>query len=190
MKRVLGLAFAFLTAVGSLAVVSPAAATRTAGTVQRVSATRIRVKGHTDSWSSARGWTPLASNTYRTTVQKQQADGTWANVNGVAPDQWWNITGTAGSYRLAYRPTCARPYAASSGRAVRISAPATKPRSSTGAPSKRCDPNYAGACVPIASDVDCAGGSGNGPAYVQGPVTVIGSDVYGLDGDGDGVGCE
>ena len=33
-----------------------------------------------------------------------------------------------------------------------------------------CDPNYTGACVPIASDVDCAGGSGNGPAYVAGPV--------------------
>ena len=53
-----------------------------------------------------------------------------------------------------------------------------------------CDPNYAGACVPIASDVDCAGGSGNGPAYVRGPVTVIGSDIYGLDSNRDGVGCE
>jgi hypothetical protein len=53
-----------------------------------------------------------------------------------------------------------------------------------------CDPNYAGACVPIASDVDCAGGSGNGPAYVKGPVTVIGSDIYGLDRDKDGIGCE
>ena len=53
-----------------------------------------------------------------------------------------------------------------------------------------CDPNYSGACVPIASDVDCAGGSGNGPAYVQGPVTVIGTDIYDLDRNGDGVGCE
>ncbi|WP_426998499.1 hypothetical protein [Pseudarthrobacter sp. N5] len=53
-----------------------------------------------------------------------------------------------------------------------------------------CDSNYAGACVPIASDVDCAGGSGNGPAYVRGPVTVVGSDIYGLDNDRDGVGCE
>ncbi|MBA3289748.1 MAG: hypothetical protein H0U21_17340 [Acidimicrobiia bacterium] len=53
-----------------------------------------------------------------------------------------------------------------------------------------CDPNYAGGCVPIASDVDCAGGSGNGPAYVEGPVTVIGVDVYDLDSDGDGLGCE
>ena len=53
-----------------------------------------------------------------------------------------------------------------------------------------CDPNYSGACVPIASDVDCQGGSGNGPAYVAGPVTVIGDDIYDLDRDGNGTGCE
>jgi hypothetical protein len=46
-------------------------------------------------------------------------------------------------------------------------------------PKPKCDPNYSGACVPIASDVDCAGGSGDGPAYVQGPVYVIGRDIYG-----------
>jgi hypothetical protein len=57
-------------------------------------------------------------------------------------------------------------------------------------PKPNCDPNYSGACVPIASDVDCAGGSGNGPAYVSGPVYVTGSDIYGLDRDGDGVACE
>jgi hypothetical protein len=56
--------------------------------------------------------------------------------------------------------------------------------------TQQCDPNYSGACVPIASDVDCAGGSGNGPAYVQGPVQVVGTDIYGLDRDGDGIGCE
>ena len=56
--------------------------------------------------------------------------------------------------------------------------------------SPQCDPNYSGACVPIASDVNCAGGSGNGPAYVQGPVRVIGKDIYGLDADGDGIGCD
>jgi len=56
--------------------------------------------------------------------------------------------------------------------------------------SSNCDPNYSGACVPIASDVDCAGGSGNGPAYVSGPVYVIGTDIYDLDRDGNGQGCE
>lgn len=62
------------------------------------------------------------------------------------------------------------------------------PRSFAPAPTA-CDPNY-DPCVPIASDVDCAGGSGNGPAYVSGPVRVIGRDVYGLDSNGDGYGCE
>ena len=53
-----------------------------------------------------------------------------------------------------------------------------------------CHPSYTGACVPAnVSDVDCAGGSGNGPAYT-GRVNVVGPDVYGLDRDGDGVGCE
>ena len=52
-----------------------------------------------------------------------------------------------------------------------------------------CHPSY-DPCVPIASDVDCAGGSGNGPEYVRGPVRVIGPDVYDLDRDGDGIGCE
>jgi FlaG/FlaF family flagellin (archaellin) len=56
--------------------------------------------------------------------------------------------------------------------------------------SSNCDPNYSGKCVPIASDVDCSGGSGNGPAYVSGPVYVVGSDIYDLDRDGNGVGCE
>ncbi|MCC6984126.1 MAG: hypothetical protein IT535_12705 [Bauldia sp.] len=53
-----------------------------------------------------------------------------------------------------------------------------------------CHPSYAGKCVPIASDVDCAGGEGNGPAYVEGPLRVVGPDVYRLDTDGDGIACE
>jgi hypothetical protein len=44
-----------------------------------------------------------------------------------------------------------------------------------------CDPNYGGVCVAVSSDVDCASGSGNGLDYVQGPVYVIGDDLYGLD---------
>ena len=65
---------------------------------------------------------------------------------------------------------------------TRIPHPAVKPR-------RRCDPNYSSGCVPIASDVDCGGGSGDGPAYVYGTVKVVGVDVYGLDADGDGYGC-
>lgn len=44
-----------------------------------------------------------------------------------------------------------------------------------------CDPSYGGACVPIASDVDCAGGNSNGPEYVSGSVYIIGRDIYELD---------
>lgn len=62
--------------------------------------------------------------------------------------------------------------------------PAPEPKKT----SSSCDPNYSG-CVPIASDVDCAGGTGNGPAYT-GRTTVIGIDIYDLDRDGDGVACE
>jgi resuscitation-promoting factor RpfB len=75
-------------------------------------------------------------------------------------------------------------------RKVIVRAPVTRVIAVGVKETQQCDPNYSGACVPIASDVDCAGGSGNGPAYVQGPVQVIGTDIYGLDRDGDGIGCE
>ena len=57
-------------------------------------------------------------------------------------------------------------------------------------PGGGCHSSYAGVCVPIASDVDCAGGSGDGPAYVSGPLQVIGNDEYDLDRDGDGIACD
>jgi micrococcal nuclease len=47
-----------------------------------------------------------------------------------------------------------------------------------------CDPNYAGACVPISStDLDCSDIDAHG-------FQVVGKDVYGLDRDHDGVACE
>lgn len=74
-------------------------------------------------------------------------------------------------------------------KAVVAPAPAPAPQP-IARPASNCDSNYSGACVPIASDVDCASGSGNGPAYVAGPLRVIGNDIYDLDRDGDGIGCE
>lgn len=53
-----------------------------------------------------------------------------------------------------------------------------------------CHSSYAGVCVPFDSDVDCAGGSGNGPSYVSGPLRVVGWDEYDLDRDGDGIACD
>jgi beta-lactam-binding protein with PASTA domain len=54
--------------------------------------------------------------------------------------------------------------------------------------SRNCTPGYS-PCLPPASDYDCAGGSGDGPKYT-GRVRVTGPDPYGLDDDGDGVGCD
>lgn len=56
-------------------------------------------------------------------------------------------------------------------------------------PEQKCHPSYSGCLNPNASDYDCAGGSGNGP-YYTGRVRVIGPDVFDLDRDGDGWGCE
>ena len=77
-----------------------------------------------------------------------------------------------------------------SGGSVRLSkseCPAPAPAPS---PSPPTDCQGYSPCLPPGPDVDCAGGSGDGPRYVNGPVYVNGSDPYGLDTDGDGVGCE
>lgn len=49
--------------------------------------------------------------------------------------------------------------------------------------SSGCDPNYAGACVPIVSyDLNCSD--------IATKVQVVGDDPNGFDRDGDGFGCE
>jgi endonuclease YncB( thermonuclease family) len=54
-------------------------------------------------------------------------------------------------------------------------------------PTGKCDPNYAGGCVPpYPPDLDCADIRRLGIA----PVRVIGSDPHRLDGNNDGIGCE
>lgn len=55
--------------------------------------------------------------------------------------------------------------------------------------AEECDPNYSGCLDPNAIDYDCEGGSGDGPLYT-GTVEVLGVDHYGLDDDGDGIGCD
>jgi hypothetical protein len=69
-----------------------------------------------------------------------------------------------------------------------VTTPPPPPQTAAPAAPSGCHPSY-DPCVPIASDVDCLGGSGNGPEYT-GTVRVIGPDVYDLDRDSDGVGCE
>jgi micrococcal nuclease len=61
------------------------------------------------------------------------------------------------------------------------------PPTRTPPPTGKCDPNYAGGCVPLyPPDLDCADIRALGIA----PVRVVGSDPHRLDGDGDGIGCE
>jgi micrococcal nuclease len=61
------------------------------------------------------------------------------------------------------------------------------PPTRTPTPSGKCDPNYAGGCVPPPPpDLDCADIRAMGIA----PVRVVGSDPHRLDGDNDGLGCE
>jgi hypothetical protein len=53
-----------------------------------------------------------------------------------------------------------------------------------------CHPSYEGVCVPNDGQiVHCAGTGGEGQP-VEGPITVVGADVFGLDPDGDGIACE
>ena len=69
--------------------------------------------------------------------------------------------------------------------------PTTQPPPPPTTSARNCHPSYEGACLdPTASDYDCAGGSGNGPKYVQGPVKVRPPDPFDLDADADGLGCE
>lgn len=60
-------------------------------------------------------------------------------------------------------------------------------------PDGNCDPSYPDAepCIPIGTaDYDCAGGTGNGPNFIAGPIRVLPPDPHDLDRDGDGIGCE
>jgi micrococcal nuclease len=109
-------------------------------------------------------------------IAREEGRGQWASTTTAAPPETTTST-TAPATTPAPPPTTAPPT---------TSPPTTSP------PAPDCHPSYEGACVPnVTSDVDCAGGSGNGPYYVQGPVRVVGPDVYDLDGnDNDGIGCE
>jgi micrococcal nuclease len=61
------------------------------------------------------------------------------------------------------------------------------PPAQTPPPSGKCDPSYAGVCIPPPPpDLDCADIRARFPV----PVRVVGSDPHRLDGDGDGLGCE
>ena len=67
---------------------------------------------------------------------------------------------------------------------------AARPTGPAGPAARKCHPSYKLKCLkPNAYDYDCIGGSGNGPLYT-GLVKVVGRDVFRLDYDHDGWGCE
>ena len=84
--------------------------------------------------------------------------------------------------------TTTEPPATTAAPTTTVIEPAADPPRTTAAPPQPRACNY-DPCLPPAEDYDCVGGKGNGPAYT-GQVRVIGADTYGLDSDGDGIGCE
>jgi hypothetical protein len=75
---------------------------------------------------------------------------------------------------------------------VVTSPPPTSPPPTAASTNSDCHPSYKGTCIPPdVSDADCAGGSGNGPWFVQEKnISVVGPDPFDLDRDGNGVGCQ
>lgn len=146
--------------------------------VQTTEKQKVEAKIETKTETKAEAIPYTSSNVETATLAKGKTQVQTAGVNGVKTTTY-TITLTDGieTNRTASEAITAAPV----NEVVQIGTYV--------APVSKCDPNYSG-CVPIASDVDCAGGSGNGPAYVKGPVQVIGIDIYGLDGDHDGWGCE
>lgn len=56
-------------------------------------------------------------------------------------------------------------------------------------PPLECHPEYGGCLDPNAEDYDCIGGTGDGPEFT-GRVESLGDDPFGLDRDGNGIGCD
>jgi hypothetical protein len=54
-----------------------------------------------------------------------------------------------------------------------------------------CHPSYSGVCLdPSAADYDCLSEFGDGPKFTPGPFSVVGPDIFALDPDRNGIGCE
>jgi hypothetical protein len=65
-----------------------------------------------------------------------------------------------------------------------VHAAPTAPSKKPSAPKPSCAPGYS-PCLPITGDLDCGEISDS-----LKPISVTGTDPYGLDSDGDGLGCE
>jgi hypothetical protein len=202
-KRTVSLAFAAALVVVTMSGCSGGSADQPAQATRRIADVGVTEAPTTAPPPvTAAPTTPSAGHaTTRTVTETQAIAFTTRTIDDPTLAEGKKVTktvGTAGVRTLTYRVTLVdgkqtaktlvssvitrRPV----GKLIAVGSKPGAPESGDG----RCDPNYSGACVPIASDVDCAGGSGNGPAYVKGPVKVVGNDIYDLDRDGDGVACD
>jgi hypothetical protein len=130
-------------------------------------------------------WSPATQSTFATTCQSDgeeivcttSQDGI-VKFPQTAVDRYSQAQADdyAGSHDLGPNPYVGLP---------RPESPPTDGGGSGGQDCQGYDP-----CITRGVDVDCAGGTGNGPRYVDGPIYVDGPDPYGLDSDYDGVACE
>ena len=131
-----------------------------------------------DAYSSASGRTYTLTCARRTSIVCRADDGSYVTFSGTAIDAYG--TDQAAKYAKYACSHHLDPDACS----------ASNPGRQHPGSADHCDPNYAGACLdPNSPDYDCAGGSGDGPDYT-GRVNVVGEDHFGLDRDGDGIGCD
>ncbi len=161
---------------------SPASSTKSAKPRTKPSAPRVPSATASTTSVTIRWATPSSNGGASITSYRIQeySYGSWYTVRTVGgSSRSATVSGLEGATSYRYRVVAVNAAGSTASSSIRFT---------TKRPSG-CHPGYSG-CVPIASDVDCAGGSGNGPAYVQGPVRVYGDDPYDLDGNGDGWGCE
>jgi hypothetical protein len=124
-------------------------------------------RSRTDLRYALRRWTSLKSKT----AALQATESTLRSNTAALRDQ---VTAARAKASDSYNTGYDAGYADASGSGT--------PGAGTSA-SSGCDPNYEGACVPTGYDANCADVAGT-------DFFVVGVDVDGLDGDGDGYACE
>jgi len=126
-------------------------------------------------------------------------------VVATACDDQFSVSPQFGGFATIPAPAASQPSPSAGGGGAPIeptappAAPTTPPPTVGPAPPSDCHPSYQGGtdrdrggCIRVGlGDYDCWPGSGNGPNYVIGPVTVVGTDEFALDtNDPDNIGCE
>jgi hypothetical protein len=127
---------------------------------------------------------PSPSATRTVTPTPSKSPETIRCYYGSEEDEWILLNGSKCSGTLSKKPKKAKP----TPRPTPTPVPTlTQPEVET----VNCTPGY-DPCLPYygGADYDCKGGSGNGPYYAGRVFVQRGMDIYDLDRDGDGVGCE